>query len=254
MRMNHIGEISYNKVGSKMIIINYYSYKDMDVYFEDYNWTYYHARYDTFKNGQLKCPYEPRAFGIGFLGEGKYTKKEYEFYYTKWHGIIERVKSEKYHNDKPTYIDVEIGDMKNFQIFCKWMDENYYTIPNETMCVDKDILFKNNKLYDTSKCCIVPNNINVLFTKNDSIRGECPIGVSYSKTKGKFMATCSHYDFSRHKKGNKHLGYFNNEMDAFELYKTFKENEIKYRADYYKDYLPQNVYEALYNYEVEIND
>ena len=43
-------------------------------------------------------------------------------------------------------------------------------------------------------------------------------------------------------------------MKYDELYKTFKENEIKYRADYYKDYLPQNVYEALYNYEVEIND
>ena len=254
MRTNHIGETTYNKVGSKMIIINYYSCRDMEVYFEDYNWIYYHARYDTFKNGQLKCPYEPRAFDIGFLGEGKYTKKEHGFYYAKWHGIIQRVKSEKYHDDKPTYIDVEIGDMKNFQIFCEWMDENYYTIPNETMCIDKDILFKNNKLYDTSKCCIVPNNINTLFTKNDSIRGECPIGVSYSKAKGKFIATCSHYDFNKHKKGNKHLGYFNNEIDAFELYKTFKENEIKYRADYYKDYLPQNVYEALYNYEVEIND
>jgi hypothetical protein len=36
--------------------------------------------------------------------------------------------------------------------------------------------------------------------------------------------------------------------------KNFKENYIKQVADEYKDLIPQKVYEALYRYEVEIND
>ena len=43
-------------------------------------------------------------------------------------------------------------------------------------------------------------------------------------------------------------------FQAFTCYKQFKENYIKQVADEYKDLIPQEVYEALYKYEVEIND
>ena len=66
------GEENYNSFGSKMVIKKYRKRVDIDIYFPDYNWTFEHAEYKNFKNGEIKCPYEPRTFGVGYLGEGKY--------------------------------------------------------------------------------------------------------------------------------------------------------------------------------------
>ena len=37
-------------------------------------------------------------------------------------------------------------------------------------------------------------------------------------------------------------------------YKQFKEKYIKEVADYYKEQIPQKLYDAMYNYQVEITD
>ena len=54
----------------------------------------------------------------------------------------------------------------------------------------------------------------------------------------------------------KYLGLFplNRPFQAFTCYKQFKENHIKQIADEYKDLVPEKLYEAMYKYEVEIND
>ena len=41
---------------------------------------------------------------------------------------------------------------------------------------------------------------------------------------------------------------------AFEIYKYYKEKNIKQVADYYKEHIPEKLYSALYNYQVEITD
>ena len=51
-----------------------------------------------------------------------------------------------------------------------------------------------------------------------------------------------------------YLGTYNTIEEAFLAYKIFKENYIKQVADEYKDLIPQRLYEAMYKYEVEIND
>ena len=48
----------------------------LTLYFPEYNWTFKHAIYQTFKKGTIKCPYEPRTYGVGYLGEGKYKTRE----------------------------------------------------------------------------------------------------------------------------------------------------------------------------------
>ena len=40
----------------------------------------------------------------------------------------------------------------------------------------------------------------------------------------------------------------------FYAYKKFKENFIKEVAKEYKEQIPQNLYEAMYDYKVEITD
>ena len=75
-KINRTGEERLNTFGSKMIIKEYREYSDIDVYFPEYNWTFKHAIYQTFKKGTIKCPYEPRTYGVGYLGEGKYKTRE----------------------------------------------------------------------------------------------------------------------------------------------------------------------------------
>lgn len=57
-------------------------------------------------------------------------------------------------------------------------------------------------------------------------------------------------------KNKKYLGRFPLDQveEAFLTYKRFKENYIKQVADEYKNLIPDKVYQALYNYKVEITD
>ena len=76
------------------------------------------------------------------------------------------------------------------------------------------------------------------------IRGLYPIGVN--KERGKYRVRMG---------GNrKHLGTFNTPKEAFQVYKTAKEKYIKEVADKWKGLISPRVYEAMYNYQVEIID
>ena len=37
------------------------------------------------------------------------------------------------------------------------------------MCLDKDILYKNNTIYSKDTCIFIPERINILFTKNNAL-------------------------------------------------------------------------------------
>ena len=55
-------------------------------------------------------------------------------------------------------------------------------------------------------------------------------------------------------RGQKHIGCFDTQEEAFRAYKTFKEALIKEVANEYKDKLDPRAYQALLNYTVEITD
>ena len=168
--------------------------------------------------------------------------------------MLERCFDEKVKERCPTYENVtcckEWLSYKNFE---KWFNSNYYEVKGERMALDKDILFKGNKIYSPETCIFVSTKINSIFTKNNSNRGNFPIGVIYRPDINKtnpYNAQCSTL------KENKQisLGYFKTPEEAFNAYKTFKENYIKQIADEYKPYIPRKLYEAMYRYEVEITD
>ena len=72
------------------------------------------------------------------------------------------------------------------------------------MCLDKDILYKNNTIYSKDTCIFIPERINILFTKNNAKRGNYPIGVYFNKRLGKFIAQVSkkHSGHTKQKKKN----------------------------------------------------
>lgn len=255
--INRIGERNYNNFGSEMVIVNYNGCMDIDVYFPEYDWTFKGATYNNFKKGEIKCPYERRFYNVGYLGEGKYKVSENgknTRVYDTWKAMLQRCYSEKEHERHPTYIGCEVYEgWHNFQNFAKWYKDNYYEVGNEKMCLDKDILFKGNKIYSPDTCIFVPETINKLFIKNDKNRGESVIGATLCKN-GKYQAQCNIINPETGKSKQEYLGLYDSQEKAFQVYKYHKERNIKQIADYYKIHIPQKLYDTMYNYEVEIDD
>lgn len=197
------------------------------------------------RSGHVKDDFKPKVFGKGYIGELSKGTNIDKKCYQLWRGMLSRCYEERYHLEQPTYIGCSVCDeWLNITNFKKWFDENYV----EGWQIDKDILYKGNKVYSPQTCCFVPGIINSTFTKSNSSRGDYPIGVSYRKDSNRFTSSITIE--------NKHvkLGCYDNPEDAFFAYRQAKETRIKELANKWKDKLKPNVYEALMNYQVEITD
>ena len=256
LKKERLGEVNISNEGYEMKIVEYNGRKDITVEFQDEYKTRVHTRYDHFLEGIVKNPYNPSIFNKGYIGQGKYKIKENgktTKAYQIWYNMLQRCYDPYWINKHLTYIDCYIYDeWLCFQNFAKWFYKNYYECNGERIELDKDILIKGNKIYSPETCILVPQRINLLFIKRDTLRGKCPIGVSFKKNNNKFQAYCS--ILKNDKKKQIYLGYYDTSEDAFLVYKNFKENYIKQVADEYKDLIPNRLYEAMYRYEIEIND
>lgn len=255
-KIDRTGEKNINNFGSEIIIVKYRNKRNIDVYFSEYDWTFKNNTYQNFKKGQIRCPYEKSVYGIGYLGEGDYKSKENgknTKIYDVWHGMLRRCYDEKLHERQPTYIGCKVcEEWHNFQNFAKWYDENYYEIEEETMCLDKDILVRHNKIYSPETCIFVPQTINSLFVKRQNDRGDSVIGTT--PFRGKYKVYCCIINPETRKSKQEYLGLYETQEKAFEVYKYYKEKNIKEVADYYKNLISIKLYNALYEYEIEIDD
>ena len=254
--IDRTGEKNYNNFGSEMIIVDYRNAMDIDVYFPQYDWIARDKQYSNFKKGNISCPYERSTFGVGYIGEGKYKVKENgknTRVYDTWRGMLRRCYDKEFHKKNPTYIDCEVDeDWLNFQNYGKWYDENFYEVEGERMALDKDILNKGNKIYSPNNCIFVPQTINLLFVKRQNDRGESAIGTTLHQ--GKYVVHCNIINPETGKSKGENLGRYDTQEKAFQVYKEFKEKNIKEVADYYKIHIPQKLYDGMYKYEVEITD
>ena len=188
------------------------------------------------------------VYGVG-INDGKYPTtlngiitKEYNL----WNSMLKRCYSVKYHINQPTYVGCNVSDnFKHYTYFFEWC-QNQIGFGGCDFSLDKDLIYKGNKEYNENNCVFIPREINNVLIKNKSIRGLLPIGVS--KRGNNYIALCS-------AEGKQIcLGTYNTPELAFNAYKTFKEAHIKELAEKYKDTISQRAYQALLNYEVDIND
>jgi hypothetical protein len=181
------------------------------------------------------------VFGIGFIGDGPYKLRTKAYY--AWSAMIMRC-----YRPKTGHISYAECIMDhswfNYQVFAEWFEQNYV----EGWEIDKDILKKGNKLYSPETCCFVPHQINTLFVKRNSLRGNYPIGVSYNKNRNTLCAQLIKFG------KQKHIGIFRDVNLAFQAYKKAKEEYIIEVANLWKDKISHKLYEALTNYQVEITD
>lgn len=248
MKLDRTGEIRYNTNNEKMVIVKYSKSKDIVIKFE--NGYLVKTSYDHFKSGYVKNLFYPSVYGVGFLGgeidcidDKKRTK------YNCWNSMLQRCYDKNFHIKNPTYKDCTVcKEWHNFQNFSKWYDENFYKIIGEKMCLDKDILVKGNKIYSPETCIFVPQIINSFFLINKNKRNNLPVGVRLHKCKN----IPDNYIAESYNK--KYIGIYETPELAFQAYKESKEYFIRNYAINNKNLIPEKLYNALYNYEIKIND
>jgi len=250
----YIGLHNKNIQNLDMEIIEYNSYDNILIKFED--GTIVSSLINIFNNGRILNKNMPEIYDKYFLGYGEYSAKK-ENGYSTWMHILHRVNIDKNSSDhrEKSYIGCDIcKEWYNFQNFAKWFKENYYTVNDEKMCIDKDLLIHNNKIYSPKTCIFVPEYINLILAKSKSSRGTLPIGVrSYtSKNTIKYMAYMKQGRNNNRKQIS--LGIYKDQKSAFMAYKINKENYIKQIANEYKNKIPDKLYNIMYNYQINIDD
>lgn len=254
---NRLGLQKTNIQGSIMKIVKYGGRHDVVVEFQDEYKARIHSDYGNFEKGTIKNPYIPTVCGIGMVGTKYPTSKNGKLIkeYITWVEMLRRCYDAKHRESLPTYKDATCcKEWLLYENFYEWLhsQENFekWSLSNRS-AIDKDILIKGNKHYSPNTCCLVTNNVNSLFVKRNSKRGNLPIGVIFYKPLNKYRAQC---DDNTGK--NIHLKYCNTIEDAFKVYKDYKENLIKQVAqeEYNKGTITKRCYDAMINYKVEITD
>ena len=209
------------------------------------------AQLGHIKSGKVKDPYAPSVCGVGVLGtkylskvNGVLTKE-----YTLWCHMLERCYSDNSKKKRPTYESCEVSDnFLHYEYFYDWCQKQV-GFGKCGFQLDKDLLTKGNKVYSEDSCVFIPQGINKVLTKRESMRGEHLIGVHWHNASRAFKA-----QVSKSAGKQEYLGSFNTEIEAFNAYKTAKESFIKEQANKWKSQIDERAYNALMNYKVEILD
>lgn len=173
--------------------------------------------------------------------------------YSRWKSMLERCYDHKRHLVDPTYKDCTVSDnFKQFPYFKDWCNVqigfNSKDDKGKPFHLDKDILVKGNRQYNENVCVFVPHDINTLLSQGGHSKGELPVGVYHSATKGKYLSCLNRYG------NNVKLGTFTTIEDAFKAYKQAKEAHVKEVVNKWKSMVDIRVYETLMDWSISIND
>jgi hypothetical protein len=245
------GEKYITNQGYEIEIIDYIASNNCTIKFNDKLGTIkYKVAMKEIKSGGIFNAFHKSKYGVGYLGEGKYCSsksKIEQLSYDYWDGFFRRCYNQRVITMSPSYKGCSVSEeWHNFQNFGEWFDNNYNHKTMEGWCLDKDILFKGNKIYSPETCCFVPNEVNVVLTSSRAKRGDLPIGVC--KKGNRYRAQIKTNSVVRG------LGTYDTPKEAFDAYKMAKEIYIKELAFKWKELISNKVYIALINYEVEITD
>lgn len=239
------GEKHITNEGYEVEIIEYRNNRECYVKFITGN--VQKVEYGVLLKGKLKNKLHPSVYGVGYFGIGKYKRKDKS--YNKWFSLMGRSYCKDIHSRQLSYEKCTVNERwYNFQVFGEWFEKNYNPETMQDWQLDKDILVKGNKHYSPETCCFVPHEINSLFTNRERDRGALPLGVTKYCKSHKYIARV-------YKNGkNSELGSFDTPEEAFQAYKVAKEKHIKEVADKWKNLITPRVYQAMYEYQVEITD
>ena len=253
IKQQYEGTTIISKQGYEVRLNKYNSCFDCELEFLNVKFPYkVNIEFRSFKNKTVRYPYHPSKYNVGYIGIGKFVGGSYSdesTEYDYWDGMLRRGYSERVKKLHLSYNDCTVDEhWHNFQNFGDWFEKNYKPEYMKGWCLDKDILIKGNRIYSENTCCFVPNEINVLFTNGYVKRGKYPKGVSYKPKINRYVAQYQNNCVVTH------IGTYKTIEEAFQAYKEVKEDYIKQKANKWKDKIDPRVYQAMYNYQVEITD
>lgn len=158
-----------------------------------------------------------------------------------WRGIKRRCQSSR----KDAYRDCEICDewKTNFDLFAEWCLDNLYICGDEKLEIDKDLFSQGKKVYSPETCCFLPKRLNTALAFRKEKSDGLPPGV-HNAENGKYTAIIH--------RGHGHLfKTFSTVEEASDFYKSNKERHIRELALAYKRYLPEKIFDALWNYKCQ---
>jgi hypothetical protein len=166
-------------------------------------------------------------------------------FYRRWEHILKRCYSLSSQKKNNTYLGCSVvPEWFSFKSFRDWM----ITQPWEGNEIDKDLLIAGNRVYGPDQCVFIPQSLNTFVTNCAKARGEWPVGVSFNKRLGKFVAYCSNPFTGKFD----HLGCFISPDAAHEAWRKTKHAHALVYADMQGDqrvsaalrirYLPENLH------------
>lgn len=186
-------------------------------------------------------------YGVGFNSGGKHKTTEKEKHtkaYSSWKSILRRCYCPIALSKNPTYLGCVVSDeWHDFQVFAEWWHSNEFSAMGYQL--DKDLLSLNSKTYSPETCCLIPQSVNKLFNGYNAARGEHPIGVSFKKSIGKYVASMSVNSKVTH------LGCFSTASQAHQAYVVAKEAYVKEVANEWRGRIDERAYEALMRWTVK---
>lgn len=242
------------KQGYTVRVTDYQDARHVLVIFDDLLQTKLTVESSQLRRGTLKNPNHPVFLGVGYMGQGKFKSKgrdgKFTFEYQHWSNMLTRCYSEKWKEKYPSYLPVSCcSDWHDFQGFAEWCGKQ--PIQHPGWHLDKDLLLRGNKQYSPSVCVFLPQEVNKFVQKDKfNTKRDLPTGVFESPDpKYKYYSQGS---FGHIHKG--FIGYYSTVEDAFNAYKKLKEMQAKYLASKYRDILDHRVIDALFRYEVYMDE
>lgn len=183
--------------------------------------------------------------GKGVYREGKYKAKVNEKHtkeYLVWHSMISRCYNKNYHGYN-NYKDVEVCDeWLDFQTFAEWFNNNYYSIDNDVVILEKDyktFAYDLSKNYTPNNCIFVPQCFNKMIVFQHEVTLDLPVGI---KRNGEL------YTMEFNNKYKDVYVSFENKNEAYEYYVAKTYNHMFMQLANYQNKMPKDVYNTIYDF------
>ena len=235
-----VGDRFTTNKGCDVVVVEYVQADKIIVEFTDSNKHRVVTTKTVLLKGDIKNPFVPLLFGVGYMGVGRHKAKDGASRlgfkriqsYSAWANMLSRCYDPCYaHPERYTHVVVD-KNWHNYQVFAEWYTDQLKNNKFDgQLCLDKDIL-SDEFVYSASTCCLIPHAINMVIKSSKG--GKYMQGVGSSKKGFYVLPRCSSPD-----------RLYETEKEAHLAYTEAKSNRIREVAIEYKDYLIPKVFSAL---------
>lgn len=222
-----VGQVYHNIEGLRMTVTSYTTATKVSVVF-DSGYTV-STTADNIRRGKVIDKFSKLILGVGIVDTYEEVSRIPE--YKKWFQMLRRCYDPYFVNKHHTYRNTTVcGSWRSFSTFREWLRSTGKDL--EGTDLDKDIIgtVKSIDQYNPETTLVIARELNKFLLKNDAVRGELPLGVTYTPDRPScYVARCSNtFGFSPY------IAAFKCPMEAHTAWKDAKVMYMKLYAEIYK--------------------